>query len=52
MYAVSGTRNGKRKVIRTFKKWKYANRFKNLIKITGKEIKARRVYKNIRIKKL
>jgi hypothetical protein len=51
-YAVMGTINKRRVSIRKFRGKKYAIRFKNLIKVTGKEFPSKMRYKNVRVKKL
>ena len=52
-YIVSGTKNGKRTILRICSEMKYAIRYKNLIKVHKKEypLDSQFRYKNIRIKK-
>ena len=51
-YAVKGTKGNNRETIGKFTELKYANRFKNLVRVMTKEFPSKVAHKNIRIKKL
>ena len=51
-YAVKGTKGSNRETIGKFTEWKYANRFKGLVRVMAKEFPGKVAHKNIRIKQL